>query len=151
LSHLLTSDVRGRAANETPASDTFNRAESARESRPVRGPPITITCECGESASLRYGERWECPSCGRRWNTAQIPADEYRGILRDLRRYRYAAIGAALAVLALYLPLVLLVNPALVFTAPVLLGVLAIILGPAWKRRVRRVIAERPRWDLHPD
>jgi hypothetical protein len=117
----------------------------------VRGPPITITCECGEAASLRYGERWECPTCGRRWNTAQIPADEYTGILRELRRYRLLAIGGAVAVLLAYVPLVLLVDEGIILTAPILLGGLAILLGPLWKRRVRRAIAERPRWDLHPE
>jgi hypothetical protein len=117
----------------------------------VRGPPIKITCDCGEEASIRYGERWECPSCSRRWNTEQIPAEEYRGILRDLRRYRLAAIGAALAVLVAYVPLVFFVDQGIIFTAPILLGGLAILFGPLWKRRVRRVIAERPRWDLSPE
>jgi hypothetical protein len=116
----------------------------------VRGPPITITCECGEAASLRYGERWEC-TCGRRWNTAQIPAEEYRGTLRALRRYRLVAIGAFLAILAAYLPLVFLVDAGILLTAPILIAGLAILLGPLWKRRVRRVIAERPRWELHPE
>lgn len=117
----------------------------------MRGPPITITCECGQAASLRYGERWECPSCGRRWNTEQIPVEEYRGLLRELRRYRLAAIGAALAVLVAYVPLVVFVDEGIIITAPILLAGLAILLGPLWKRRVRRVIANRPRWELHPE
>ena len=116
----------------------------------MRGPPITIRCDCGEAASLRYGERWDCPSCGRRWNTAQIPADEYRGLARDLRRYKLLAIGAAGAVLLAYLPLVFLVDEGIIFTAPLLLAGLAIFAGPFWKRRVRRVIENRPRWQLHP-
>jgi hypothetical protein len=117
----------------------------------VRGPPIRITCECGEVASLRYGERWECPTCGRRWNTAQIPEDEYRGVNRTMRRYRLIAIGGAVAVLLAYVPLVIFVDEGIVFTAPILLGGLAILLGPVWKRRVRRAIAERPRWNLTPE
>jgi hypothetical protein len=117
----------------------------------VRGPPISITCECGEARSLGYGERWECPTCGRRWNTGQIPVDEYRGITRALRRYRLLAVGGALAVLAAYMPLVFLVDQGIIFTAPILLGGLAILLGPLWKRRVRRAIAERPRWTLEPE
>ena len=117
----------------------------------MRGPPIRITCDCGEAASLRYGQRWECPSCGRRWNTEQIPADEYRGLARELRRYKRFAIGAALAVLVLYIPLVLLVSEGIILTAPILLAGLAILGGPFWKRRVRRAIAQRPRWQLHPE
>jgi hypothetical protein len=136
---------------ERPKESPSRQYLPAVESIAVRGPPIRITCDCGEAASLRYGERWECPSCGRRWNTEQIPAEEYRGLLRDLRRYRLLAIGAALAVLAAYLPLVVFVDAGIIFTAPILLGGLAILLGPLWKRRVRRVIAERPVWDLHPE
>ena len=117
----------------------------------MRGPPITVRCDCGEVASLRYGARWECPSCGRSWNTAQIPADEYRGLVRALRRYKLLALAGAAAILVAYVPLVFLVDEGIIFTAPILLALLAISLGPFWKRRVRRVVAERPRWELHPD
>ena len=117
----------------------------------MRGPPITVKCDCGEATSLRYGDRWQCPSCGRLWNTEQIPREEYLGLVRDLRRYRLLAIAAAVGVLAAYVPLVFLVDEGIIFTAPILLAILAIALGPFWKRRVRRVIAERPRWRLDPE
>jgi hypothetical protein len=39
----------------------------------------------------------------------------------------------------------------MIFTAPILLGGLAIVAGPFSKRRVRRAIAERPRWELGPE
>lgn len=117
----------------------------------MRGPPITITCECGESASVRHGERWVCSSCGRRWNTAQIPPDEYRGLVRGLRRYRLIALAGAVAVLVAYVPLVFLVDEGVIFTAPIVVALLAIALGPLWKRRVRRFVAERPRWHLDPE
>jgi hypothetical protein len=72
-------------------------------------------------------------------------------MLRELRRYRLLAIGAAVAVLLAYVPLVVLVDEGIIFTAPILLAGLAILAGPFWKRRVRRAIAERPRWNLHPE
>ena len=50
----------------------------------MRRPPITITCECGETESVPYGERWECERCGRRWNTQQMPAEEYERLLRRI-------------------------------------------------------------------
>ena len=25
----------------------------------LKGPPITVTCECGEKRELAYGERWQ--------------------------------------------------------------------------------------------
>ena len=37
----------------------------------MREPPITVTCDCGTAASLAYGERWTCPTCGKAWNTAR--------------------------------------------------------------------------------
>ena len=117
----------------------------------MRGPPIRITCDCGEAVSLRYGEQWTCPACGRRWNTAQIPPEEYGGLVRELRRYKLLAVAGALVVLAAYVPLVVLVDQGIILTAPLLLAALAIFAGPFWKRRVRRTIAERPRWRLHPE
>src|SRR2546428_9331212 len=63
-------------------------------------PPITIKCECGETKSVAYGQRWVCDSCHRAWNTQQIPPEEYEGLLRRVRRHKLevlamAAIGAA--------------------------------------------------------
>jgi hypothetical protein len=117
----------------------------------VRGPPIKVTCECGEVRSLGYGERWTCERCGRRWNTEQIPAEDYQGLVRDLRRYRLQIVGVAAVAAVVMLALVFFVNEALVFVVPVFLGAAAIFYGPVWKRKVRRRIAERPRWELHPE
>ena len=117
----------------------------------MRGPPITVRCECGESRSLRYGERWTCERCGRTWNTEQIPASEYRGLVRSLRRLRWAAVGAALVLGGALVVVALLVNQALVFIAPIVLAAIAIFSGPFWKRKVRRTVAERPSWHLEPE
>lgn len=117
----------------------------------MRGPPITITCDCGEAGSLRYGERWQCPRCGRRWSTEQIPAAEYEGLVRDLRRFKLQMVVAVLVVLAVFVPLIVFVNQGFVFVVPLLLGGAAIFYGPIWKRRVRRRVADAPRWELHPD
>jgi hypothetical protein len=117
----------------------------------VRGPPITITCECGEKRSLRYGERWRCERCGRRWNTEQIPADEYRGLIRDLRRLRLATLAVAVPVAGGLVVLALVVNKGLLLTVPILLAFAAILAGPFWKRKVRERVARRPRWELHPE
>ena len=40
-----------------------------------KGPPITLTCECGEKRELRYGESWRCESCGRSFDTRRIPLE----------------------------------------------------------------------------
>lgn len=117
----------------------------------MRGPPITVTCECGEVRSLRYGDVWTCETCGRRWNTSQIPSDEYTGLMRALRRDRLEMVAAALLVVALFVPLIVFVSESFIFLLPILLAGAAIAYGPVWKKRVRRRIAERPRWELHPE
>src|SRR5262249_25070269 len=71
----------------------------------VRGAQITVRCDCGGIGYVPYGERWECPTCHRRWNTGQIPAEEYWGIMRDMRRMRISVI---LTALALVVPVVVL-------------------------------------------
>jgi hypothetical protein len=117
----------------------------------VRGPPITITCECGKTRSLRYGDRWTCERCGRSWNTEQIPAEDYRRFVRSFRQPKLVAIGAALALAGAVAIAAFAVNRGLLFTLPILLAGVAILAGPVWKKAVRRRIAERPRWELHPE
>src|SRR6058998_1045268 len=51
--------------------------EMRRTMTPMSKPPITIKCECGETKSVAYGQRWVCDSCHRAWNTQQIPPEEY--------------------------------------------------------------------------
>jgi hypothetical protein len=117
----------------------------------VRGPRITVTCECGEKRSLRYGERWPCEACGRTWDTGQIPADEYRGFARDLRRPKLVALGVALALAGVIAIVALFTTLGFLFTLPFILGGVAILAGPPWKRWVRRRMARRPSWELHPE
>jgi hypothetical protein len=117
----------------------------------VRGPPIHVTCDCGNERDLRYGDRWECEQCGRKWNTEQIPADEYQGLVGELRRLRLVALAVALCAVAIILPLAYFVSLGFLFIGPIFLTLAAILLGPFWKRRVRRVVAQRPRWELHPE
>ena len=65
------------------------------------GPAITVTCECGEKRELRYGEDWTCESCGRRWDTNQIPPEQYKAIRNTQLRYRVLPVLYGLTVLAL--------------------------------------------------
>ena len=77
-----------RVSGEPRAEAEGSRWERARN-RPKRvrreweapgtilgGPPISITCECGLKHDLKYGEAWTCESCGRRWDTKQIPREQ---------------------------------------------------------------------------
>lgn len=117
----------------------------------MKGPPITVRCECGETRHVPYGETWLCERCGRRWNTAQIPADEYWGIMRDMRRMRLTVIGIALAMAAVFALLAIFVAESLFLLLPVLLAAWLILYMPWWRRKVRRRARSVPKWNLRPE
>lgn len=117
----------------------------------MKPPPITIECECGERREVPYGEVWECERCGRRWNTRQIPAEEYEGLLRRMRRFRLEVLGFALVAAAVLVPLIVFVNPGFIFLAPMAAAVWLFLYLPNWRRRARRAAHEAPRWELHPE
>jgi hypothetical protein len=117
----------------------------------VRGAPITIRCECGEVRHVPYGERWTCESCGRKWNTGQIPADEYWGIMREMRRYRLSVIVIALGVTAVVGLLALFVSSGIILLLPIVLSGWFIWYMPWWRRKVRRRARSLPKWELTPE
>ena len=51
----------------------------------MRAPLITITCDCGATAEVAYGDRWTCPTCGKSWDTTQIPAADYDVLVRGVQ------------------------------------------------------------------
>ena len=125
-----------RFGDETPGSVT-------------KGPPITVTCECGERHDLFYGERWTCPACGRSYDSRNIPADEYAQIRSLQRRYRAVPVALGLVVAALAIVFTLTGNVAGVFfLMPVALIAWFVFIRPTHRKRYRAAIAELPRWDL---
>ena len=117
----------------------------------MRSPPITIACECGELRHIAYGETWTCETCGRRWNTEQIPAEEYWGLLRELRRERLVVIGIAAALAVVFAGLAVFVSEALFLLFRLVLGFWFMWYMPMWRRRVRRRARSSPKWELHPE
>jgi hypothetical protein len=118
----------------------------------LRGPPISVVCECGEKRDLRYGERWTCETCGRTWDTSRIPRADYEAIRRTQLRFRIlpVTIGAAVAALAIFFTLT--GNTfSVFFLLPVALTGWFVLLRPGHRRRYRRAIADLPRWELRPD
>lgn len=118
----------------------------------LTGPPIAITCECGEKRDLRYGEAWRCERCGRRWNTTQIPPEQYEAIRRIQLRFRVLPVAFGLAVAAAAIFFTLTGN---VFSVFVLLPMATlawfVFARPAHRRRYRHAIADRPSWSLRPE
>ncbi len=118
----------------------------------MRKPPITITCDCGTSASIAYGESWRCGECGKTWNTAQIPHDEYLAMLRGVRRYRFLVLGPPLVLAAIMIPLAVLVNVSYAFLLFVCLMGYALLVVPPLRRRASiHVMTNAPTWTLRPE
>jgi hypothetical protein len=117
----------------------------------VKGPPITVSCHCGDVQHVPYGESWTCGTCGRRWNTAQIPSDEYWGIMRAMRNYRLAVIGIALGIAVVFGALALFVAQSMILLLPVVLTFWFIWFMPWWRRRIRAKARSLPEWQLTPE
>jgi hypothetical protein len=114
-------------------------------------PPITITCDCGETRRVPYGERWTCERCKRSWNTAQIPAEDYDGLLRSMRRHKLEALVPATILIAILIPLIAFVSNGFVFVVPIVAAAWLFLFLPFWRRRGRRVAGSAPKWELHPE
>jgi hypothetical protein len=118
----------------------------------LRGPPISVTCECGEKRELAYGEDWTCESCGRHWDTNQIPAEQYGAIRRTQMRFRVLPVVYGLLVAGGAIFFTLTGN---IFSVIILLPFSMLLwfyfIQPVHRRRYRRAIAELPRWELRPD
>ena len=118
----------------------------------VKGPPITVTCDCGERTQLFYGERWTCPSCGRTYDTRNVPEHEYAAIRRVQRRFRALPIALGLLVAALAIFFTLTGNAFSVFVLlPLSVATWFAFIRPLHRRRYRAAIAELPRWNLRAE
>ncbi len=118
---------------------------------PMAKPPITIKCECGETKSVAYGQRWVCDSCQRAWNTQQIPPEEYEGLLRRVRRHKLEVLAVAAIGAAVLIPLIVVVSPGFILLTPIAMIAWLFLVLPVWRRRYRRTAREAPRWELHPE
>ena len=119
--------------------------------RNVPGAQITVRCDCGQMRYLAYGEEWVCEQCGRRWNTSQIPADEYWGIMREMRRYRLNVMGFAVVVAVSAIVLGLTLGVQFFFLMPLVLGFWFLFYMPRWRQKVRARARSLPTWKLHPE
>jgi len=117
----------------------------------MRGAQITVRCDCGGIGYVPYGQRWQCDNCRRRWNTGQIPAEEYWGIMRDMRKLR---INVMLTMLGLVVPVValsLVLGIRMLILLPVLMSFWYLFYMPRWRRQVREQARNLTRWKLHPE
>jgi Flp pilus assembly protein TadB len=117
-----------------------------------KGPPITLTCECGEKREVRYGDSWQCENCGRNFDTRRIPLEEYAAIHRNRVRDRIVP-SIMVAVLAGVVVALVLSGRALaaIVVVPLVGFVWSTFVRPARRRRQYQAIAERPRWEINSD
>lgn len=118
----------------------------------LKGPPITVTCECGERHDLFYGERWTCPSCERVYDSRQIPADEYARVRQMQLRYRALPMALGLLVLALAILFTFTGNTfGVFFLMPLAMIGWFVLIAPAHRKRYRAAVGDLPRWELRAD
>ena len=144
--------MEARRARRLGATGPLSVAHGELPRAVRKGPPITVTCECGERRELRYGERWQCERCGLRYDTNQIPLEEYAALRRDRVRDRIVPTIVFLAVGCVVLVFVLVGRPlGAIVVAPLVGFFWGAFVRPARRRRQYRAIAERPRWTIKAD
>jgi len=116
----------------------------------MRGARITVKCDCGEVRYVEYGEQWQC-KCGKRWNTNQIPADEYWGLMKDMRNERFRIMALAVIIAAAFGLLVATSGRRAFGFAPIVVGAWLLLIMPRWRRRLRRKSRALPKWNLKPE
>jgi hypothetical protein len=118
----------------------------------VRGPKITVSCRCGEKRYLSYGERWTCESCGRTWDTRQIPAEQYAAIRATQLRYRRIPLVISVVALACIVAGVL-VGKALggLIVVAIAATTWSMFFRPIHSRKYRKALAQLPTWTLTPE
>ncbi len=141
---------RGRGEGESRRGRRIRERE--QPGSVLKGPPITVTCECGEKRDLPYGERWQCERCGRTWDTGRIPPAQYERIRSLSLRYRALpiAFGAVVALLAIFFTLTGNIF-SVFFLMPIALTTWFVFLRPLHRKRYRAAIQSLPRWELRAE
>ena len=143
---------RKDAGGEGPARKRRKARELEAPGSVLKGPRITVNCECGQTNYLAYGETWTCPSCGRMYDTNRIPRDDYERIREISLRYRLLpiAFGAVVALLAIVFTLTGNI-PGVFFLLPVALVTWFVFIRPFHRRRYREAIQGLPVWQLRSE
>jgi hypothetical protein len=117
-----------------------------------RGPPITLTCDCGEQRHLRYGARWTCEGCGKTWNTNRIPIDQYAAIRATQLRFRRVPLAISVFALLAVIACVV-VGKALggLIVVAILATTWSMFFRPLHRRKYRAALAQLPTWKIKPE
>lgn len=127
-------------------------AEHEKPGSVLRGPRITVVCECGEGHALFYGERWQCPACGRTYDSSRIPRAEYEQVRRTQRRFRALPILFGLLIAGVAVIFTLTGNVfSVFFLLPLGIMVWFVFLRPVHRRRYYAATEELPSWNLRAE
>lgn len=144
----------GRRARRRPAGARPARERLGREKPGAvfRGPPISVTCECGAKHDLAYGERWNCEQCGRTYDSARIPREQYDAVRRTQLRFRALPIAFGLFIATVAIFFTLTGNTfSVFFLLPIGLLTWFVFVRPVHRRRYRQAISQLPRWELRAE
>ena len=117
----------------------------------MKGPAITVRCDCGEVRAVPYRETWTCERCGRRWNTAQVPQEQYARIVERVRSFKVQAVRGAILIALGVGALSLVTGPRMLLFIPVALAVWFIWLLPRRRNELRDYARSLPTWDLRSE
>jgi hypothetical protein len=143
---------RKDSGGEAPRRKRRQARELEAPGSVLKGPRITVNCECGQTNYLAYGETWTCGNCGRLYDTNRIPRDDYERIREISLRYRLLpiAFGAVVALLAIVFTLTGNI-PGVFFLLPVALVTWFVFIRPFHRRRYREAIQGLPVWQLRAE
>jgi hypothetical protein len=119
----------------------------------MKAPAITLRCDCGADGRAKYGERWTCESCGRVYDTTEIPEGEYRAVASLDLRYRLFGYGV-LALMAVFVLVAAVRGDVIQIMATlgvVLLGWFLFLKPLVHRRHKRAVGLLTRRWQLHAE
>jgi hypothetical protein len=117
----------------------------------VERPALTLTCECGERRAVQYGHRWTCETCGRTWNTNQIPEHDYDAVLKIQRRYRIVPMLLLTIMIATVVAFIIAGRVLAVVLLPLVLTMWFMFVRPIQRRRLKDRVAALPEWKLTPE
>jgi hypothetical protein len=97
---------------------------------------------------VRFGERWPCPRCGRGWDTSGVPHAEYAAFVRAAHRTKMLGLSGLVVAAIVFLPLAIFVSSTFAIMGLTVLAVFYFWFGPYYQRRIRRLRAALPHWEL---
>jgi hypothetical protein len=145
-------ETGGETGGEKPGRKRRQRRELEAPGSVLKGPRITVNCECGQLNYLAYGETWTCGNCGRMYDTNRIPAVEYEEIRQISFRYRLLPIAFAALVALTAIVFTLTGNIIGVFMLmPIALVIWFVFIRPVHRKRYREAIEGLPVWQLRAE